>query len=106
MEAGLLQSGPKITWPKSRRASSCVSVDATGRAGSCAPSLALVGWARKGSGAAWAAAIQKSLEEAQATRAEAARQQAGGGSPAPPRRGDRKGRQLAEASVNGGERDE
>jgi len=38
MEAGLLQSGPKITWPKSRRASSCVSVDATGRAGSCAPS--------------------------------------------------------------------
>ena len=45
------------------------------------------------------AAIQKSLEEAQAARAEAARQQAGGGSPAPPRRGDRKGRQLAEASV-------
>ena len=44
-------------------------------------------------------AIQKSLEEAQAARAEAARQQAGGGSPAPPRRGDRKGRQLAEAAV-------
>ena len=72
----------------------------------CTVALALVGWARKGSGAAWAAAIQKSLEEAQAARAEAARQQAGGGSPAPPRRGDRKGRQLAEASVNGRERDE
>src|SRR2546425_12237990 len=72
----------------------------------CAVALALVGSARQGSGAAWAAAIQKSLEEAHAARAEAARQQAGGGSPAPPRRGDRKGRQLAEAPVNGKERDE